>query len=55
MANIVVRLKEDLKALMVKYENNRTLADFRKITDKDFGSIVDVKDDETSVRDVITD
>lgn len=53
-ANIVTRLKEDLKGLMVKYENNKSLADYRKITDTDFGSIVDVKDDETSVRDVLT-
>ena len=53
-ANIIRRLKEDLKGLMVKYENNKSLADYRKITDTDFGSIVDVKDDETSVRDVLT-
>lgn len=53
-SNIIAGLKEELKALMDKYENNKSLADFRKITDKDFGSIVDIKDDETSVQDVIT-
>ena len=39
---------------MVQYENNKSLADFRSITDKDFGSIVDIKDEETSVQDIIT-
>ena len=53
-ADVIVELKGDLKALMAKYENDKSLADFRKITDKDFGSIVDKKDDETSVRDVLS-
>jgi hypothetical protein len=38
---------------MVKYEDDKPLADFRSITDKDFGSIVDKEDDETSVKDIL--
>ncbi|SCX99637.1 Arylsulfatase A [Nonlabens sp. Hel1_33_55] len=53
-ADTVTRLKSELKDLMAKYENDRTLEDFREITDKDFGSIVDIKDSETSVQDVLT-
>jgi hypothetical protein len=53
-ADVIVELKGDLKALMAKYENDKSLADFRVITDKDFGLIEDVKDDETSVRDVLS-
>ncbi|MBJ6368505.1 sulfatase family protein [Snuella sedimenti] len=53
-ANVIGSLKKELKTLMIKYENNRPLADFRAITDADFGSIVDKKDDETSVQDVLT-
>ena len=52
--NVVVDLKEELSSLMKKYENNKSLAEFRVITDKDFGSIVDNKDGETSVKDVLT-
>ena len=52
--NVIAELKIQLKDLMKKYENDKSLADFRMITDKDFGSIVDVKDDETSVQDVLT-
>ena len=39
---------------MKKSGNDKSLADFRTITDTDFGSIVDKKDDETSVQDVLT-
>lgn len=53
-ANVVTELKKELKDLMIKYEDNKSLADFRTITDTDFGSIVDRKDDETSVQDVLT-
>ena len=53
-ANVISELKQQLKDLMVKYENNKSLSDFRVITDTDFGSIVDTKDDETSVQDIIT-
>ncbi|WP_298511165.1 sulfatase [uncultured Kordia sp.] len=53
-ASVVENLKGELKNLMKKYENDKSLADFRMITDKDFGSIVDKKDDETSVQDILT-
>ena len=53
-ANVVSDLKSQLKELMKKYENDKTLADFRMITDKDFGSIVDHQDEETSVQDILT-
>lgn len=53
-ANIISDLKIQLKDLMVKYDNNKSLTDFRSITDKDFGNIVDVKDGEPSVQDIIT-
>ena len=52
--NIVTDLKKQLKGLMLKYENNKTLADFRTITDKDFGTIVDKVKGEPSVEDIIT-
>ncbi|MDG5490080.1 sulfatase [Psychroserpens sp. SPM9] len=52
---VVADLKVELKDLMKKYENDKSLVDFRKITDKDFGSIIDREDDETSVQDVLTD
>ncbi len=52
-ANVITALKADLKALMVKYENNKSLTDFRKITDTDFGSIVDFKGDEKSVQEIL--
>ncbi len=52
--NVIKDLKAQLKDLMIKYENNKSLADFRVITDADFGSIVDHEDDETSVQDILT-
>ena len=52
--NVINQLKSQLKQLMIKYEDNKSLSEFRTITDKDFGSIVDRPDDETSVQDVIT-
>ena len=52
--NVIKDLKSQLKNLMVKYENNKSLADFRAITDTDFGSIVDKEDEETSVQDILT-
>ena len=51
--NVIKDLKAQLKSLMAKYENNKSLADFRAITDADFGLIVDKEDDETSVRDIL--
>ena len=52
-ANIITKLKSELKQLMIKYENDKSLADFRTITDKDFGLIVEIKEGETSVEDII--
>jgi arylsulfatase A-like enzyme len=52
--NVINELKAQLKELMVKYEDNKSLTDFRAITDNDFGSIVDKEDDETSVQDILS-
>ena len=53
-AHVVDNLKQQLKMLMATYGNNKSLDDFRVITDTDFGSIVDKKDDETSVQEILT-
>jgi len=53
-ASVVLDLKSQLKELMKNSGNDKSLADFRIITDTDFGSIVDKKDSETSVQDVLT-
>lgn len=53
-AEVVPELRKKLKELMTKYGNEKSLDEFRKITDTDFGSIVDKKDEETSVQDVLT-
>lgn len=52
--NIVADLKSQLQSLMIKYENNKSLSDFRAITDKDFGLIVENVDGSPSVQDIIT-
>lgn len=52
-AEVIVDLKVKLKDLMIKYENNKSLKDFRKITDKDFGSIVELKENEHSVQELL--
>lgn len=52
--NVIADLKSQLKTLMEKYENDKSLADFRAITDKDFGAIVEKKNGEPSVQDIIT-
>lgn len=51
--NVVSKLKLELQELMGKYENNKSLADFRAITDNDFGAIVDKSKGEPSVKDII--
>ncbi|WP_397447578.1 sulfatase [Polaribacter sp. R77954] len=51
--NVVSKLKLQLKELMGKYENNKSLADFRAITDTDFGAIVDKSKGEPSVKELI--
>ena len=50
----ITELKAKLKNLMIKYENDKSLADFRKITDTDFGRIVDNIKDEESVQEILT-
>ena len=50
----IAELKVKLKNLMIKYENDKSLADFRKITDTDFGRIVDNIKDEESVQEILT-
>lgn len=53
-AHVVTELKAELKGLMTKFENNKSLADFRMVTDTDFGNIVEKKDNEPSVQEIIT-
>lgn len=52
-AKIVGELKLKLKKLMIKYENDKSLSDFRKITDTDFGRIVDDIKAEESVHQIL--
>ena len=49
----IAELKVKLKNLMIKYENDKSLVDFRKITDTDFGRIVDNIKDEESVQEIL--
>ncbi|WP_020571387.1 sulfatase family protein [Neolewinella persica] len=50
-ADVISKLKLELKALMKDYDNDLPLAEYRKISDKDFGEIV--KNGE-GVKDIIT-
>lgn len=50
-SNIVKELKERLKDLMKKYHDDKSLEEFREITDKDFGDIVERKGE--TVEDII--
>ena len=52
--NVIADLKSQLQSLMEKYENNKSLSDFRAISDKDFGAIVENKKGTPSVQDIIT-
>lgn len=45
-AKVIADLKKQLKQLMVDAGNNKSLDEFRQITDKDFGSIIERSDDE---------
>ena len=51
---VIGELKSKLKNLMIKYENDKSLVDFRKITDTDFGRIVDNIKEEESVQQILT-
>ena len=53
-AEVIKNLKKQLKQLMIKYENNKSLADFRVITDTDFGSLIDRNKKEVSVEELIS-
>ena len=53
-AEVTTELKLKLKNLMIKFEDNKSLVDFRKITDTDFGRIVDNIKDEESVQQILT-
>ncbi|MDP5098112.1 MAG: DUF4976 domain-containing protein, partial [Flavobacterium sp.] len=45
-ATVIADLKKQLKQLMIESGNNKSLEEFRQITDKDFGSIIERSDDE---------
>ena len=51
--NVVNELKVKLKSLMIKFEDDKSLLDFRKITDTDFGRIVDDINAEKSVHQIL--
>lgn len=51
-ADVVKSLKAKLKELMKKYGDDKSLDEFREITDKDFGDIVERKGE--TVEDIIT-
>ena len=53
-AEVTTELKLKLKNLMIKFEDNKSLVDFRKITDTDFGRIVDDIKDEEYVQQILT-
>jgi hypothetical protein len=53
-ADVITELKVKLKNLMIKFENDKSLVDFRKITDTYFGRIVDNINDEESVQQILT-
>lgn len=53
-AGVIMDLKKELKQLMEKYENNKSLADFRAISDADFGYIVEKRDDAATVEEIIS-
>ena len=51
-AKIIVDLKKQLKDLMIKAGNDKSLEEFRVITDKDFGTIVE-KSEEDDINKII--
>jgi len=44
--NIISKLKTELKGLMKSYGNDKTIAQFKEISDRDFGSIIERSSDE---------
>jgi len=53
-ASVVSELKSKLKNLMITYKNDKSLDEHRKITDTDFGRIVDNIKNEESVQQILT-
>jgi arylsulfatase A-like enzyme len=53
-AEVVKDLKAQLKQLMIKFDDNKSLEEFRAITDKNFGNIVKTKKGEQTVQDILT-
>ena len=51
--DVVSELKVKLKNLMIKFEDDKSLSDYRKITDTDFGRIVDDINAEESVHQIL--
>jgi hypothetical protein len=43
---VISKLKTELKGLMKGYGNNKTLAELKEISDKDFGAIIERSSDE---------
>lgn len=52
--DVIKNLKEQLWGLMIKFNNNETLEEFRRITDANFGYIMKLKKGEESVQDILT-
>jgi hypothetical protein len=52
-SEIIKNLKKDLYALQLQYEDDKSLEEFRKITDLDFGKINGNKS-EFNVQEIIT-
>jgi len=50
----IIDLKAQLKDLMVYYENDESLDDFRMISDKDFGDIMKGEEKGENVRNILT-
>jgi arylsulfatase A-like enzyme len=53
-ADVVKDLKAQMKQLMIKFDDNKSLEEFRAITDKNFGNIVKTKKGEQTVQDILT-
>ena len=53
-AGIIKHLKKRLQELMEKYNDDKPLDEFRKITDTDFGSLVKLDKNESSVEKIIS-
>ena len=52
-SDIIKELKVELKQLMIKYDDDKTIEEFKEITDKDYGNIVKIKKGEETVQDML--